>query len=260
MNDIIEFYNHIDVWLLIFIRIFFALMFLPIMVEAKLPPLAKGGLSAALALLVYLVIPSPVGSLDKTLVVFFFMILKEAIIGLIMGFSISIFFQLYYFIGHLWSVQGGIGMSTIMDPSSGTQMPIIGKFYYLGFATLFLTSGGYHWFIQAVVESFKYIPLGQGLLQGETMYPIIQAVSLFFEFGFKLAAPIIGILFIIDCGLGILARTVPQMNMFVIGIPLKTLMLFVLLFITIGLMPMFNEMIIKNIVDTFYNSVQGLVP
>ncbi|MGL4344512.1 MAG: flagellar biosynthetic protein FliR [Cellulosilyticaceae bacterium] len=261
MIEMMEIYNHVDIWLLIFIRILFALFFLPIMTETKLPPLAKGGLTAALSLIVFYTIPSTsVAGLDSTLIGFFLVIIKEALIGLIMGFGILIFFQLYYFVGHLWSIQGGIGMSTLMDPNSGTQVPIVGKFYYLGFATVFLASGGYHWFIQAVVESFVHIPIGQGVLNGEIMYPIIGAISTFFELGFKLSAPIIAVLFLIDCGLGILARTVPQMNMFVIGLPLKMLVLFSLLLITITLFPLFNEIIIKHLVDAFYQIVQGMVP
>lgn len=257
---IFESYQYIDVWLLIFIRIFFALFFLPIMVEAKLPPLAKGGLTAVLTMIVFYTVPVETLGSSFTLLGLFFLIIKEALIGLIMGFGVIIFFQTYYFVGHLWSIQGGIGMSNIMDPATGTQMPIIGKLYYLGFAVVFVVSGGYHWFIQAVVESFTYIPIGKGVLSPEVMYPIISAMTVFFELAFKMAAPIIAVLFIIDCGLGILARTVPQMNMFVIGLPLKMLVLFSLLLMTFALVPLFNEMIIKNMVDFFYQIVQEMVP
>ncbi|MGL4736963.1 MAG: flagellar biosynthetic protein FliR [Cellulosilyticaceae bacterium] len=258
--DILEIYQRIDVWLLIFIRIFFALVFLPIIVEAKLPSLAKGGLTVALTLIVFFTVPMETLGSSLTLLGLFLLIIKEALIGLIMSFGVIVFFQVYYFIGHLWSIQGGIGMSNIMDPASGAQMPVIGKLYYLGFAVVFVASGGYHWFIKAVVESFTYIPIGKGVLNGELMYPIIRMVSVFFELGFKLAAPIMAVLFVIDCGLGILARTVPQMNMFVIGLPLKMIVLFVLLLITISLFPLFNEMIINNMVDFFYQVVQVIVP
>lgn len=258
--EILKIYQQIDVWLLISIRIFFALFFLPIMVETKLPILAKGGMTAALTSIVFFTVSFETLGGTQTLIGLFLLIMKEALIGLILGFGVILFFQIYYFVGHLWSIQGGIGMSTIMDPSTGTQMPTLSKFYYMGFAVVFIVSGGYHWFIRALVESFTYIPISKGVLDSALLYPVIHAVAVFFELGFKLAAPIIAVLFIIDCGLGILARTVPQMNMFVIGLPLKMIVLFVLLLITITLMPLFNEMLIKNMVEFFYQIVQVLVP
>ena len=110
------------------------------------------------------------------------------------------------------------------------------------------------------VESFKVIPLNQAIFNESLTYTIIQAVAEYFLIGFKLAIPILSILIIIDCGLGILARTVPQMNMFVIGIPLKMLILFILIIITINLIPTFNTMITNGLTNTIMNLIQGMMP
>lgn len=260
MNTIIDMYNHIDIWLMIFCRILFALIFLPILVESKLPPILQGGISAILTTIVFFTIDIIPIQYTHTLIGFGMMLLKEIIIGLIIGFSVFIFFQVYYFVGNLLSTQGGIGMSTILDPVNGAQMPILGRLYYLGFCTIFMISGGFHWFISALIETFTHIPLGDGVIRPDLVYVVVEAVAIFWEISFKLAAPIIAVIFIIDCGLGILARTVPQMNMFVIGLPLKMIVLFVMLIITVTLLPSFNNLIIENMTNTFFNILQGLMP
>lgn len=260
MSSILDIYTHIDIWLMIFVRILFALMFLPIIVETKVPVIVKAGISMALATIVFFTHDIQQVAYAPDLLGFTIVLAKEIIIGLIIGFSVLIFFQVYYFVGNLLSTQGGIGMSTIFDSENGIQTPIIGKFYYLGFCAIFLLSGGLHWFISALIDTFIYIPVGKGILRPDIVYGVIEAVTIFWEISFKLASPIIAVIFIVDCGLGILARTVPQMNMFVIGLPLKMIILFIMMVITMQLLPAFNNVIIQNMTNTFFNILQGLMP
>lgn len=260
MINVLDFYTHIDIILLIFCRILFAIVFIPVMVEAKLPVMAKAGATLALTVIVYYTIPPVTLVYEPTVFSLGLLVIKEAVVGLIMGFGVIVFFQVYYFVGNLLSMQGGLGMSNIFDPINGTQLPVIGKFYYLGFSVIFLMSGGFHWFISSVVESFTHIPIGQAVFSPELTVTVVQGITVFWELSFKLATPILAVIFIVDCGLGILARTVPQMNMFVIGLPLKLMILLVLMVITIGLLPAFNNIIIDNMVEFFFNLSQGMVP
>lgn len=256
----LEILLHVQSIILIFCRVFFALQVLPIMEETKLPAAARIGVSMILSLITYYTIPMPVDQHEVALLTFFILIMKECIVGLILGFGVSLFFQIYHFVGHMLSMQGGLGMSNLFDPASGMQVPLLGKFYYLGFCVIFMLSGGYHWFITALIETFKAIPITQAVFREDLVFMVIQAVGVFWELSFKLASPIIAVIFIVDCGLGILARTVPQMNMFVIGLPLKLFILFALLIVTIGLLPSYNDSIMNQITDFFYSLVQGMMP
>lgn len=251
---------HMPSIILIFCRIFFALQILPIMEETKLPAIARVGLAMILSLIVYYTIPSEDIKQNMEIFIFFILVLKESVVGLILGFGVSLFFQVYHFVGHLISTQGGLGMSTLFDPSSGIQVPLLGRFYYLGFCVIFIISGGYHWFISVMVETFRVIPLTQAVFREDMVFSVIQGVGVFWEISLKLASPIIATILIIDCGLGILARTVPQMNMFVIGLPLKVLILFILLIITIGLLPSYNDVIMEQMTQFFYSLIQGMMP
>lgn len=260
MESILDLYIHTDIWLLIFCRIMCSLLFLPIMEETKLPALAKGGIGMTLTLIVFFTIPVQEIAYNATLLGYSFLIIKECITGIILSFSILVFFQIYHFVGQLLGMQGGLSMSMMFDPVNNTQVPVLGKFYALGFSVIFLISGGYHWFITQLVESFKVIPVAQTVFRPDLLGAVVHAVGLFWETSFKLSVPILAVIFIVDCGLGILARTVPQMNMFVIGLPLKLIILLVLLITTIELLPAFNLQITDQMVETFFNLLQGMIP
>ena len=260
MEELMYLYTHIDLFLFVFIRIVCALILLPIVEESKMPPLALGGISVVLAYATVAVIPSDQLIYQPTLVGFAAIAVKEAIIGLMIGFGMKIFFLVYHFVGMLLGMQGGLSMSTMFDPSSSEQVSILGKFYALGFSMVFIISGGYHWFIKTLVECFKYIPINEAVFRPNIVGAITDAVSDYWLISFKLTIPILAVLFIIDCGLGILARAVPQMNMFVIGIPLKMIVLFMLLIFSIGLFPIFNKMITDNMTNTVMNILQGMMP
>ena len=260
MEELIYLYSHVDVFLMIFCRIICAIAFLPVVKETKIPGKAISGIALCLALIVSFTLGDITITYNNTIVGLALVVIKEAIVGLILGFSFYIYFQIYSFVGSLWSTQGGLSMSMIMDSTSREQVPTLGKLYQLVFAVIFIVSGGYHWFIQMVVESFFVIPINEAIIGDSVTATIIEAISEYFVVGFKIAIPILSILIIIDCGLGVLARTVPQMNMFVIGIPLKMLILFILIIMTIGLIPVFNHMITDGFTNTIMNLIQGMMP
>ncbi len=260
MEDLIYLYQDIDIFLIIFVRILAVIIFLPIIEETKLPKIALTGLSLGIAIPVYFKMDVSIQYYEPHLISYTLLIMKEILIGLIMGFVVKIFFQIYPFIGSLLSTQGGLGMSIIMDPTSGTQSTLIGRLYNLSLGAFFVLSGGYHWLIHTLVESFNLIPIGREVLGTSTVMTIVDTIGRYFEIGFKLSMPIIAVIIIVDVAMGILARTVPQMNMFVIGIPLKMLIMFILMILTIQTVPRYNALIIDELVNTFMNIIQGMRP
>ena len=157
-------------------------------------------------------------------------------------------------------MQGGISMSIVMDPTSGTQSTQIGRLYNLGLGAVFVISGGYHWLIHTLVESFQLIPIGKGVFGSNLVSGMVETTALYLEIGLKLSMPIVAVILVVDFAMGILARTVPQMNMFVIGIPLKMIILFILMIMTVTLIPSFNHMITDGLTNTIMNLMQGMRP
>ena len=258
MEDLVYLYRYVDVLLIIFVRILGAIAFLPIIDESKMPRIAMAGFSLGISLSVFFNMDVSASYYEPNLVSYTILIVKETIVGLVMGFVVKIFFQIYPFVGSLLSMQGGLGMSMVMDPTAGTQSALVGRLYNLGLGAFFVLSGGYHWFIHTLVESFELVPINQELFGANVAMNMIESIALYFELGLKLSIPIISVILVIDFAMGILARTVPQMNMFVIGIPLKMLIMFILMVVTIQVISQYNTIIIENLVNTLMNIIQGM--
>lgn len=260
MEEFKYIYESIDVFFLIFCRIAGFIMILPIIEETRMPKMSTITLCTALTIPVFFKTDLTIEYYQPTLIYYAIALFREILVGLILGFIIKVFFQVYPFVGMIWSTQGGLSMSMVMDPTSGTQSSTLGKIYNLGFAVYFLISDGYHYLIKAVINTFETIPLNGAIFTTTMALGMVSTLAEYFIICVRLAAPIIAILIIVDCTLGILARTVPQMNMFVIGIPLKMIIMFILLISSSTVFRPYNDLIIDNMINTFTNLIQGLIP
>lgn len=148
-------------------------------------------------------------------------ILSELAIGFAMGFAVIILFSAVQFAGHVIGLQMGLAVASIMDPMGSGQISIVGEFYYLLSLLVFLMIDGHHQVIRALVRSFELIPLGGGVFNAGVGEFIIALSTSLFIIAVKMAAPVIITLFIVNVVMGIVARTVPQMNVFIVGFPLS---------------------------------------
>jgi flagellar biosynthetic protein FliR len=114
----------------------------------------------------------------------------------------------------------GLAVANIIDPMSAGQLSIVGEFYYLVSLLVFLMIDGHHAVIEALARSYDIIPIAGGTYSADLGTFIINLTGNVFVLGVKLAAPVIITLFIVNMVLGIVARTVPQMNVFIVGFPL----------------------------------------
>lgn len=125
----------------------------------------------------------------------------------------------------------------MIDPQTGAQSPLTGQYFYI-IALLFLLSvDGHHMILNGMMNSFTYIPLDQFIPFGEESIVelVLTTFNTMFLIAFQIAVPIVGCLFLVDVALGIVARTVPQMNVFVVGLPLKILVSFVAILVFLAL-------------------------
>ena len=258
MSELNYLFEYRDVFIIIFVRVIAVIAFLPIIEETRMPRIALSGLALGIALPVFFKTDVTMTYYEPNLVSYSVLLIKEMIVGLILGFVVKLFFQVYPFVGSLLSMQGGLSMSVVMDPTSGMQATQIGRLYNLGLAAIFIQSGGYHWFIQTLVESFNLIPIGKAIFSNNMVMGMVETMKVYFELGLKLSMPIVGVILVVDFAMGILARTVPQMNMFVIGIPIKMIILFILLIMMINVTSQFNQMIIEALVQTINDVIAGM--
>lgn len=204
----------------------------PIFSSTNVPMIFRIGLSFFLSLVVAPFVS--VAAFDYSTLQFVFILLKEVLIGYAIGYIIYLFFSAYYIAGQIMDMQVGFGMVNVFDPLSNIQVPILGNLFYIMTILFFFIFNGHHKLIEALVYSFQSIPTGTWIGQANALGLIVNTFANIFAIGFKIGLPIIAALFITDIILGILARTVPQMNVFVVGMPAKLLAGFLLLTIIIS--------------------------
>jgi len=177
-------------------------------------------------------------------------VIREILVGLLLGFLAYLFFTAVQVAGSFTDMQMGFGMANVIDPMTGTSTPLLGNLKYMVATLLFLTFNGHHHLLQAIMDSYQWIPLQNELFtklySGEISEFLLQSFTKMFSLAFQLAAPLVVSLFLADVGLGILAKTAPQFNVFVIGLPLKILIGFLILLLMIpSYGPFFRDLFAK---------------
>lgn len=145
----------------------------------------------------------------------------EVMIGLTLAFIAQIIFSAVEFSGQIIGMQMGLTISSILDPSQGTQTQIMSVLQTLFATLIFLSLNIHHVFIRAIMDSFKAIPLGGWHLSGELVNFLVIRTADIFIIGVRLAAPVMVALLLTSVSLGIMARAFPQMNIFMISLPLN---------------------------------------
>jgi flagellar biosynthetic protein FliR len=146
---------------------------------------------------------------------------SEVMIGLTLAFITQIIFAGVEFSGQIIGMQMGLTISSIIDPSRGVQTQIMSVVQTLFATLLFLSLNIHHLFIRAIMDSFTVIPLGGWRLSGELVNFLVMRAADVFIIGIRLAAPVMVALLLTTVALGIMARAFPQMNIFMISLPLN---------------------------------------
>lgn len=176
-----------------------------------------------------------------------FLVMQEVVIGLSLGFIAVLFFTALQVAGMIIDVQMGFIIANVIDPQTGAQTPLMGSFKYLLAILVFLSLNGHHMLLDGVMASMQVAPVGRTPVFSWDSGSLAQLMTVSFTEMFmlavKIAAPIATSLFLVDVGLGVIARTVPQMNVFVIGLPVKIFTSFaVLLLVLPGFVWLFDRL------------------
>lgn len=161
------------------------------------------------------------------------LLLREMAIGLMLAFITQIIFAAVEFCGQIVGMQMGFSISQILDPTLGNQAQIMSVLQTLLATMLFLSLNIHHLFIRTIVDSFSIIPVGGWHLNGEIITFLVRRATDVFIIGVRLAAPVMVSLLLTSVALGIMARAFPQMNIFMISLPLNIGIGFIVLGMTL---------------------------
>lgn len=158
----------------------------------------------------------------------FFVLCGEMLIGLLLGFMGRLFLASLEMAGQIMGFQMGFAVIKVIDPQTQSESPVMSILQNLIGILIFLSINAHHWFVQAIVDSYRIV--GREVsITGSVQAHIIHTAGEMFVLGMKIAAPIVVVLLIVDILLGIVGRAAPQLHVLVVGLPAKSLMGFIFL-------------------------------
>ncbi|HAP03067.1 MAG TPA: flagellar biosynthetic protein FliR [Lachnospiraceae bacterium] len=257
VNYTFDLYN-IEYFLLILVRISCFVFTAPFFSMRGVPNITKIGLSAILSMLMMGTMTP--NEADYTSVIgYAVLVFREAITGLLLGFSASIANYIVMFAGNVMDMDIGFAMVTEFDISSNSQVTITANMYYY-FTLLLLLVGGMHRFlIRALADSFSLIPLGGAVFRRDVLLQsMIVYMRNLFVLGFRIMLPVFAVMLTMNVILGIMAKVAPQMNMFSVGVQIKILVAFAVMYLMVFLFPEVVDMITEQMKLNLRNVAGGL--
>ena len=215
--------EHIFVFTLVFLRISALLIMIPVIGERTVPLRVKGGLAILVSLLVFPAAGVNINSFqtgDEILALAIAMI-GEVMIGIVIGLTTKIIFAGIQFAGEMIGIQIGFSIVNVIDPVSSSQVSIIAEFQYLIALLIYLAVDAHHTLIFAIVDSYRIVSPFSYHFSGSLVKHIIMLSRELFILAIKISAPIMAVLLFTNVALGVVARTVPQINVFIVGFPVQ---------------------------------------
>ena len=250
--------NNFEYFLLILVRIVSFVFVAPFFGDSAVPRKVKVGLSLFVAIFMYNIVNKP--DLEYTSAVgYSVIVVREVITGLLIGFAAYICNSIILFAGNIIDMDMGFSMAMEFNPSLNTQSTITGNFYYYLVMLILVASDMHSFILRAVCDSFTVVPIGKAVFDWDHLVlSITKYMGDMFVIGFRIFLPFFACIMILNCVLGIMAKVAPQMNMFSVGMQLKLLVGFAVLFLTIFLVPTVANFIFNEIKTMVVLIIEGL--
>lgn len=224
--------DRFEIFLLVLVRMTALFVMTPIFGRANLPNYFKVALSFLLAIIMTTAYPLQSLEYSGNILEYALMISKEMLVGITLGYVSYMIFTGVYLAGQMIDMQIGFGVVSVLDPLSNIQVPVTANLYYILTMMFMLIVNGHHVLVQALFSSFLAIPPGKALFSENLLGDIIRIFSTTFAIGIKISAPFIAAVFLVDIALGIISKTIPQMNIFFVGMPMKIFLGLIILALT----------------------------
>jgi flagellar biosynthesis protein FliR len=222
-------------YFLVFSRVGAMVMLLPSIGQAGVPTPVRLLLALAIALALTPQVQSAYPAVPpQSTVALVILIAQEATAGVLVGAMANIIMSALQVAGYLIATQIGLAYAQTIDPTQNTQGAVLGNFMTLLGTTLIFLTNLHHLAIGAIAGSYRMLPPGGHLPTGDMLQLVIQLISSSFALGFQLAAPFLVFGFAVYSGLGVLARLMPQLQIFFVAVPLNIMCGFLIMLALIG--------------------------
>ena len=250
--------DNFEIFLLILVRVSCFVYIAPFFGMANVPGRVKIGLAVCIAFLIH-------GFADTSYITYTGMlgyagiVLKEGITGLLIGLAANICNSIILFAGNIIDMDIGLSMAQQFDPINHTQVTITGNLYFYFIMMLLIITDMHHIILNSFVDVFELIPVNGQIFDWEHLsLSFITYLTDMFVIAFRIMLPIFACIMILNSILGIMAKVSPQMNMFAVGMQIKILVGFFVLFLTIQLLPSVANFIFTEMKKIMILFVEGM--
>lgn len=202
-------------------RVSIVLFLIPFFGGRSVPTMVKAALTIVLALALWPHLSFPAALFPASPWNIALMILGEIVLGLMLGISVLILFSAVQTGGQIIGFQMGFSMVSVVDPITGVSNAVSAHFLYMCTMLVFLTLNGHLYLLQTMGESFALIPPGGLILNSQISATIFEFSKNIFVLSIKIAAPCMVALFLVDLSLALVSKAAPQMNVLILGFPVK---------------------------------------
>lgn len=223
-------------FMLVFARIGAMVMLLPGLGEVNIPARIKLGIALLLTLIIMPLHRSAFHVDMQSMAPLLVLMVQEIFIGIVLGATARVTLSALQVAGSIIAQQLGLGFVTAIDPTQGQQGLLIGNFLALLGVTLLFATDSHYLVISALNDSYKIFSPGDLMPSGDVAALAVRAFAAAFKIGVQLAAPFLVFGLVFNIGLGILARLMPQMQVYFVGVPLSILAGFLILLVVLGAM------------------------
>ncbi len=229
-------YNQWAAFLLILLRTSALFITMPFFSSNNIPALVKAGLCLALTFVLQPVLHLSADSYPTDIIGFALLAVGELMIGLIMSMILRMLFAAIQIMGQLVGFQMGFAVANVIDPMGGEQVSVLAQFCYLLAMLLFFTLDGHLLILAALKDSFTLVPPGTFSISQNLFTTVMAHASSMFALSVKMGAPVIGALLFTQVSMGVIAKTVPQMNILIVGFPITISVGLIFLGLALGTM------------------------
>jgi flagellar biosynthesis protein FliR len=210
-------------------------MIIPIFGGRSVPAAVKIGLSLLLSLILLPLASARVTALPDEMPAFLALVARELLVGAIVGFAVLLVFIALQAAGHVVGLQMGFSLANVVNPLTAEHASLIDQFYGLLAALVFFSMNGHHALILAIQQTFDIVPVGKADLALPPAALVFAWGTDLFSVASRISLPVVTALLLADVAFAVIARSVPQLNVFVIGLPAKVAIGFIMLIVTLPL-------------------------
>jgi len=237
-----------DYFILIMFRVGGLILASPIFGRVNVPNIAKLGLVFSLGFMFFNIFPQTIGIQYTTLLGYTLLCAGELLLGMALAYVVNIFFSLVAFTaGQLIDMQIGFGIVNVFDAQNNTQVPMMGNVLNIMLILLFFIVNGHLRLIEMIYLTVERMPIGTLVFSPLIGWTALELFLRAFTLGVMMALPIIASGLTIEIGFGMMMRAVPQIHMFIVGIPLKMLVGLILFSITLPVFGAFSARIFQEL-------------